>query len=121
MRGSSACRPRYAPVVRLYHVYILASKQRVLYIGVTSDLHKRVDQHWYKKAHPDSFSARYACTRLVHFEEYSEVTDAIARENQLKGWKRSKKIALIESFNPEGKDFSYRAEREELEKLSSRA
>jgi putative endonuclease len=93
--------------VKTYYVYILASIRRVLYIGVTSDLEKRVDEHWFK-AHPSSFSARYRCNRLVHFEEYSEVTDAIGREKQLKAWRRAKKIALIESFNPEWRDMSYR-------------
>ena len=96
--------------MKTYCVYILASIRRVLYIGITSNLGARVDQHWYK-AHPDSFSAKYRCNRLVHFEEYSEVTDALAREKQLKSWRRAKKVALIEAFNPDWLDLSYREER----------
>jgi putative endonuclease len=88
-------------------VYILASIRRVLYVGMTSDVEKRIDEHWFK-AHPRSFSAQYQCNRLVHFEEYSEVTDAIVREKQLKSWRRAKKVGLIESFNPEWRDLSYR-------------
>ena len=93
--------------MRTYFVYILASIRRVVYIGVTRDLERRVDQHWYK-AHPTSFSAQYRCNRLVYFEEYAEITDAISREKQLKSWRRAKKIALIESMNPEWRDLSYR-------------
>ena len=91
--------------LRLYHVYILASVQRVLYVGVSGNLEKRLNEHWYR-AHPGSFSARYNCRRLVYYEEFTRVTDAIAREKQLKAWRRSKKMALIEAMNPEWKDLS---------------
>ncbi len=86
--------------MKLYYVYILASVQRVLYIGVTGKLEQRISEH---RAHtyPDSFTSRYRVTRLVYFEEYTRVDDAIAREKQLKAWRRSKKVALIESLNPD--------------------
>jgi putative endonuclease len=71
---------------------------------VTGDLHKRVFQHKWKEH--DGFAARYSCDRLVWFERYQDVQGAIAREKELKGWRRSKKIALIESSNPGWIDLS---------------
>jgi putative endonuclease len=87
-----------------YFVYILSSRSRVLYVGVTSDLAKRVWQH---RNHVFAgFSAQYNVTRLVHFEQTSEVREAIAREKEIKGWRREKKVALIESMNPHWNDLS---------------
>ena len=88
-----------------YAVYIMASLQRVLYIGVTGKLETRVEEH---KAHtyPRSFTALYNVTRLVYVEWYDQIADAIAREKQIKGWRRSKKVALIRSINPEWADLS---------------
>jgi putative endonuclease len=83
----------------------MASYSRVLYIGVTNDLNRRVYQHK-TKAHPDGFTARYNVTCLVHYEAFADIRDAIAREKQIKGWRRSKKVELIESANPEWKDLS---------------
>jgi putative endonuclease len=97
--------------MELFYVYILASIHRVLYIGVTSRFEWRIPEHQ-MKTHPKSFTARYNVDRLVYFEEYSRVVDAIAREKQLKGWRRSKKIALIEGFNPGWADLSTRGLRE---------
>ena len=85
--------------MRYYYVYILASIQRVLYIGVSSDLEKRLASHR-SKQYPHSFTARYNVDRLVYVEDYTEITQAIAREKQLKSWRRAKKIRLIESQNP---------------------
>ena len=87
-----------------YFTYMMASRSHTLYIGVTGDLRKRVFQHKWKEH--DGFTARYNCDRLVWFEEYQEVIKAIAREKELKGWRRSKKIALIESANPTWADLS---------------
>jgi putative endonuclease len=87
-----------------YFVYIMANTGRVLYVGVTSNLEKRVDQHRHKRL--DGFTKRYNVTRLVYFEATDDVLAAIAREKQIKGWRRSKKIALIETMNPQWKDLS---------------
>jgi putative endonuclease len=87
-----------------YSTYIMASRSHTLYIGVTGDLHKRVFEHKWREH--DGFTARYHCDRLVWFENHQEVEKAIAREKQLKGWKREKKLALIEAGNPAWIDLS---------------
>jgi putative endonuclease len=81
-----------------YWVYIVASNSGTLYIGVMSKLAFRVMQH--KSGEIEGFSSKYKCNRLVYFESFDIVQKAIGREKQLKGWRRSKKIALIESLNP---------------------
>ena len=87
-----------------YYVYIMASATNVtVYVGVTSDLIRRVYEHR-KHLNPDSFTSRYDVHKLVYFEQTSDVRAALEREKQLKGWRRSKKNALIESMNPEWKD-----------------
>jgi putative endonuclease len=90
--------------MKTYAVYILASASGVLYIGVTNDLETRVLQHK-NRAHP-GFTARYNIHKLVYFEFFHDVRAAIAREKQLKGWLRKRKIALIESTNPHWSDLS---------------
>ena len=90
--------------VRSFYVYILASKRRTLYTGVTSDLRTRIGQH--RTGSTQHFASRYMCHSLVYFEEFRYVRDAIAREKEIKGWLRKKKIALIEKSNPEWKNFS---------------
>ena len=87
-----------------YFVYILASKSRKLYVGMTNDLERRVYEHKQKVA--DGFTAKYRIDRLVHFEETSDVLAAIEREKHMKGLLRAKKIALIESTNPTWEDLS---------------
>jgi putative endonuclease len=83
---------------RTYFVYILASRSLTLYIGVTGNLHRRISQH---KEHTfDGFTAHYKIDRLVYFERFHYVNNAISREKQLKSWRREKKIALIRSTNP---------------------
>jgi len=86
-------------------VYILASIQRVLYIGMTSELEKRLWEHR-EKTYPESFTSRYNVNRLVYMEVYDRFEQAEARETQLKGWKRSKKVWLIERGNPEWEDLA---------------
>lgn len=84
----------------MYFVYILTNKNNnVLYIGVTKDLIRRVYEH---KHHldPNSFTAKYNVTKLVYFEETSDVRAAIEREKQLKGWSRMKKLFLVKEKNP---------------------
>jgi putative endonuclease len=87
-----------------YYVYILASRSRALYVGVTNDLERRVQEHWAKLT--PGFTARYKITRLVYFEDTPDISAAIAREKELKGWLRVRKVALIESMNPHWKDLS---------------
>lgn len=85
-------------------VYILASRSRVLYIGVTSDLTWRLWKH--KTGVFEGFSKRYHVNRLVYFERFPSMRLAILREKQLKGWRRSKKVALIEKENPTWADLA---------------
>jgi putative endonuclease len=87
---------------KTFSVYILASHTRTLYIGVTSNLGRRLEQH--RIATTTSFTTRYRIQRLVYVETYTRAVDAIAREKQLKGWKRARKLALIEDANPRWDD-----------------
>ncbi len=87
-----------------YYVYILASPSRTIYIGVTNDLERRVYEHAQKLI--PGFTSRYNISRLVYVEETPDVYAAISREKQLKGWRRDRKLALIESINPEWRDLS---------------
>jgi putative endonuclease len=82
---------------RYYCVYIMGSPTGTLYIGVSGSLHKRIFQH--KFHHFEGFTARYEVVRLLYFESYDDVHKALAREKQLKGWTRGKKIALFERRN----------------------
>ena len=91
--------------MKLYRVYILTNVSRsTFYTGITSTLPGRLWDH--KHYVHSGFTAKYRVTRLVSFETFLRVGDAIAREKQIKGWRRSKKIALIESMNPRWDDLS---------------
>jgi putative endonuclease len=79
------------------YVYMLASHSRVLYVGVTTDLRLRVAQH--RAGSLGGFTAKYSLKRLVYFEAHDSIRAAIAREKQIKGWRREKKIRLIEQTN----------------------
>jgi len=84
--------------------YIITNKKNsVLYVGVTSDLARRIREHK-EKVYPKSFTARYNCNKLVWFECYSSIKEAIEFEKFYKGKRRSYKIQLIETINPEWKD-----------------
>ena len=87
---------------KTYHVYIVASISRVIYIGVTSDLIRRVHEH--RQGVVAGFTKSYRVNRLVYFEETTDVYAAIAREKQLKAWRRGKKVDLIEANNPDWKN-----------------
>jgi len=87
-----------------FHVYILASRSRTLYIGVTNHLAYRVQQH--KDGVNPGFTHRYRINRLVYCETFGEVRPAIEREKQIKGWLRQRKTTLIEGMNPEWRDLS---------------
>jgi putative endonuclease len=89
---------------RTFHVYIMASASRRLYVGVTGNLTRRVDQH--RRLETKGFTRKYQMVRLVYVEATSDVESAIRREKQIKGWVRAKKISLIESSNPEWLDLA---------------
>ncbi len=89
---------------RQFYVYIMSNASKTLYTGVTNSLERRVSEH--KQKLLPGFTSKYRATRLVYYEVFSDIRDAIAREKQIKGWLRAKKIALIESVNPTWKDLS---------------
>ena len=89
---------------RVYFTYMMASRSRTLYVGVTGAMSRRAFQHKQKKH--GGFTARYNCHRLVWFQRFSEISDAIQREKELKGWTRAKKVALVEAANPTWEDLS---------------
>ncbi len=89
---------------RYYCVYIMGSLSGTLYIGFSGNLHKRIFQH--KFHHFEGFTAKYEVTRLLYWESYDDVHKALARETQLKGWSRAKKIALIVRQNPHRVDLA---------------
>jgi putative endonuclease len=89
---------------RAYYVYIMSSPSRTLYAGVTNNLERRVFEH--KEIKAGSFTGRYHVTRLVYYEEFGDINEAIAREKQIKIMLRVRKIELIESMNPEWRDLS---------------
>jgi putative endonuclease len=90
--------------MKTYYVYIMTNKSRTLYTGVTNNLERRVYEH--KNKLVAGFTSKYNITLLVYYEETNDVQVALEREKQIKGWLRSKKIALIDSMNPEWKDLS---------------
>ena len=90
--------------MKQYFVYILTSNSGTLYTGMTNNLERRVHQHKHKLI--EGFTSKYNVNRLVHYETYRDVRDAIDREKQIKSWRRSKKIALIEETNPKWQDLS---------------
>ena len=89
---------------RDYYVYIMSNDRGTMYIGITNDLERRLAEH--RTGLIDGFTRQYKLTKLVYFETASEVRDAIAREKQIKGWGRSKKLALVWSVNPNWRDLS---------------
>ena len=94
---------------RIYFVYIMCSLSRVLYIGVTNDIVRRVGEHrgllpWSRAQ--DSFARRYNARRLVYVEATPDILSALEREKQLKTWSRARKIGLIEGFNPTWDDLA---------------
>ncbi len=98
--------PRHASLVRKGYFYILSNRPNgTLYAGVTNDIIRRTWEH--KTGEPKSFTSRYRLTRLVYFEVYDSILEAIDREKQVKNWKRRWKIALIEKDNPRWDDLYY--------------
>jgi putative endonuclease len=89
---------------RTYFVYIITNRSKTLYTGVTNNLIRRVREH--KMGVGSGFTARYKLDRLVYFERFEDIRNAIEREKTIKGWLRNKKIALIVSVNPAWRDLS---------------
>ena len=90
--------------MRDYFVYIMPNRSHMLYIGVTNNLERRVFEHKGKLV--PGFTSHYNLNRLVYFEQTNDVGAAITREKELKGWRRDRKIVLIESVNPKWSDLS---------------
>jgi putative endonuclease len=87
-----------------YYIYINTSPTGTLYIGMTNDLRRRVYEHKHKLV--EGFTKKYNVTRLAYFEETPDVRTALAREKEIKKWRRSKKIALVQTTNPKWQDLS---------------
>ena len=85
-----------------FYVYIMASPSGTLYIGVTNDLRRRVREH--KEGKTEGFSKKYGCNRLVFYENFQYISDALENEKRLKKWRREKKEDLIKKMNPGWKD-----------------
>ena len=83
--------------MKTYYVYIATNRNRTLYTGVTNNLQRRHSEH---AGGQSNFTAKYQIDRVVYYETYMDIHQAIAREKEIKGWRRSRKIALIESANP---------------------
>ncbi len=92
------------PGSRTYYVYILTNRSGTLYVGVTNNLKRRVWQH--KQGECEGFTRHYCIDRLIYFEVFGDVYAAIAREKQIKRWRREKKLDLIARDNPDGRDLS---------------
>jgi putative endonuclease len=89
---------------KIYFVYIMSNRSKTLYTGVTGNLIRRVREH--KMGIGSCFAAKYKLDRLVYFERFEDIRNAIEREKRIKGWLRIKKIALIVSINPAWRDLS---------------
>ena len=86
--------------MKTFYVYIATNKSnKVLYTGITDNIYRRMFEHE-NKLHPDSFTAKYNVNKLIYVESTQYINNAIAREKEIKGWTRSKKLNLIESINP---------------------
>ena len=94
----------HMPKLRQYYVYIMANQSgNVIYVGVTNNILRRAIEHRYKRN--PSFTSRYNCKKLVYYEKTYSILDAIARERELKGWRRAKKLSLISKTNPKWEDY----------------
>ena len=91
-------------LMKTFFVYIMTGRTHALYVGVTSDLRRRVGEH--KTRQVSGFTAHYYLDRLVYVEEAGDARSAIEREKQIKRWRREKKMALVESINPHWRDLS---------------
>ena len=84
-----------------YYIYIVTNPGRsVLYTGITNHLPRRIIEHWMNRGSEDTFAGKYYCYNLIYYELFKYVNDAIAREKEIKGWRRQKKLDLINTMNP---------------------
>lgn len=87
-----------------YYVYMMASKSQTIYIGATNNLERRISEH--KQELTDGFTKKYQCKKLVYYEDFSDINQAISREKYFKGKNRKFKIDTINKLNPEWQDLS---------------
>ncbi|MDZ7716870.1 MAG: GIY-YIG nuclease family protein [Balneolaceae bacterium] len=90
--------------MKRYYVYMMSNTSKMIYTGMTNNLARRVKEHKQKINY--GFTSKYNIHQLIYYEEFQDVRKAIAREKEIKGWGRAKKVALIESINPKWKDLS---------------
>ncbi|MET4107384.1 GIY-YIG nuclease family protein [Hymenobacter sp. UYP22] len=91
-----------------YYVYMVTNPKRTtLYTGVTNDLQRRLEEHTENEGQPHSFAGRYFCNQLAHWELFGDITQAITREKEIKGWRREKKDTLVATSNPEWRDLTH--------------
>ena len=103
--NSVSCKWKNHRCIQMYYVYILTNKSNTtLYVGITNDIVRRMQEH--KAGTLDGFTKRYQVNKLVYFEEFTNVDQAISREKQIKSWRREKKDELIKHQNSELKDYS---------------
>jgi putative endonuclease len=85
-----------------YYIYIVTNPEKtVLYTGVTNNLLQRLIEHWTNRGDLKTFAGKYYCYNLIYFEEFLYINNAIAREKEIKGWRREKKLSLIQTKNPD--------------------
>src|SRR5664279_750772 len=85
-----------------YFIYIVTNPQKtVLYTGITNNLSRRLAEHWHNRGKDETFAGKYYCYNLIYYESFQNVKDAIAREKEIKGWRRQKKLDLIKTLNPQ--------------------
>jgi putative endonuclease len=85
-----------------FYIYIVTNPERtVLYTGVTNDLAQRLIEHYSNRGQPKTFAGKFYCYNLIYYESFQYVNDAIAREKEIKGWSRKKKLDLIKTMNPD--------------------
>ncbi|GAB5522058.1 MAG: hypothetical protein RhofKO_43090 [Rhodothermales bacterium] len=105
VEGSPPLAAAQRSTVKQYYVYILSNRYRtVLYTGVTNNIHRRMEEHQSRRG--SQFTSRYRTRILLHLETFNDIKQAIAREKQIKAWRRDKKLALIRTGNPELEDLA---------------
>ena len=85
-----------------FYIYIVTNPERtVLYTGVTNNLAQRLIEHYSNRGQPNTFAGKYYCYNLIYYESFQYINEAIAREKEIKGWRRQKKLDLIKTMNPD--------------------